>query len=181
MLKTYLYLPDELNKKIEKASKENGESKAEVIRTTLEKGFKVDSRASKKLKFDSYGIGEAVNGKSFGSLDGRAIYRYAQTEVPTFIDEFLKDLDLTQEDISALIPHQPNPRILRDLSKRLRIPEEKVLVSCDDLGNMIAASVPITYHLARVNGKIKKGDIVMMCSFGDSYLTTSGIVFNESR
>ncbi|MBI5148884.1 ketoacyl-ACP synthase III [Candidatus Pacearchaeota archaeon] len=142
-------------------------------------GFK--TRSSRKLKFDSYGIGESKDGKSFCSLDGRAIYRYAQTEVPTFIDDFLEDLGLTQEDISILIPHQPNPRILKDLSKRLRIPEEKVLVSCDYLGNMIAASVPITYHLSRKSGKINASDKVMMCSFGDSYLTTSGIVFEENR
>ena len=141
------------------------------------KGFR--ARSSKRLKFDSYGIGEAKNGKSFGSLDGITIYRYAQREVPVFIDEFLGELDLAKDGISVLIPHQPNPRILEDLSKRLEIPQEKILVSCDYLGNMIAASVPITYHLARKDSRINSGDTVMMCSFGDSYLTSSGMVFEE--
>lgn len=149
-----------------------GETEEDSIR-----GFR--ARASKKLKFDSYGIGEVINGKSFGSLDGKAIYRYAQTEVPRFMDDFLKSIELTQQDIDILIPHQPNPRILNDLSKRLEIPEEKILISCDYLGNMIAASVPITYHLGRKDGKIKSGDNVLLCSFGDSYLTTSALAFKE--
>ena len=149
-----------------------GESDKNRIR-----GFR--TRSSRRLKLDSYGIGEAKNGKSFASLDGIAIYRYAQREVPVFVNEFLEELDLTKEDISVLIPHQPNPRILEDLSKRLQFPRERILVSCDYLGNVIAASIPITYHLERGN-KIKSGDTIMMCSFGDSYLTSSSIVFEES-
>jgi len=141
------------------------------------KGFK--TRGSKKLKFDSYGIGEAIHSKSFGSLDGKAIYKFAQTEVPRFIDEFLTSVDLTQQDVDILIPHQPNPRILNDLSERIKIPKERMLVSCDYLGNMIVASVPITYHLGKKDGRIKPNDLVMFCSFGDSYLTASGIVFKE--
>lgn len=54
MLKTYLYLPDELNKKIEKASKLNGKSKAEVIRTALEKGLEKSSKVNKKLRRQEY-------------------------------------------------------------------------------------------------------------------------------
>lgn len=54
MLKTYLYLPDELNKKIEKTSKLNGKSKAEVIRTALEEGLERGSKTSKKLKRQEY-------------------------------------------------------------------------------------------------------------------------------
>jgi len=141
------------------------------------KGFK--TKGSQRLKFDSYGIGDSVNKKSFGSLDGKAIYRYAQTEIPRFVDKFFEELHLTSNDINYFIPHQPNPRILNDLSERIKIPRDKMLVSCDKLGNMIAASVPITYHLARKEGKIKSGDTIFFCSFGDSYLTASGLIFQE--
>ena len=141
------------------------------------KCFKV--QGSRKLKFDSYGIGEETGGKSFGSLDGKAIYRYAMTEVPDFIEDFLRENEMSHGEVGILIPHQPNPRILNDLAGRIEIPKERMLVSCDYLGNMIAASAPVTYHLGKVEGKIKSGDNVMFCSFGDSYLTTSGLIFTE--
>lgn len=54
MLKTYLYIPDELNRKIEQISKLNGKSKAEVIRTALEEGLESSSKSSKKLKRQEY-------------------------------------------------------------------------------------------------------------------------------
>lgn len=54
MLKTYLYLPEELNRKIEKTSKLNGKSKAEIMRTALEEGLKRSSMANKKLKRQEY-------------------------------------------------------------------------------------------------------------------------------
>ncbi len=134
------------------------------------------TKSSQHLKRDSYGVGEANTGKLFASLDGKAIYKYAMSEVPQFIDEFLESLNMEQKDIDVLIPHQPNPRILQDLAARIEIPQERILVSCDTLGNMIAASTPITYHIGKESRKIKNGDTIFFCSFGDSYLTTSGMI-----
>ena len=134
------------------------------------------TKSSQRLKCDSYGVGEANTGRLFASLDGKAIYKYAMSEVPKFINGFLESLNMKQKDIDVLIPHQPNPRILQDLTERIDIPQEKMLVSCDYLGNMIAASTPITYHLGKNSGKIKNGNTILFCSFGDSYLTTSGII-----
>lgn len=138
-----------------------------------------NARGSSQLLYDTYGIGESECGQSFGSLDGKAIYRFAMKEVPQFIEDFVHENFLDLDDIDILVPHQPNPRMLKDLSKRISIPERKMIVSCDLLGNMIGASVPITYHQARKTGRIKSGDTVLMCSFGDSYLTVSGMLFEE--
>lgn len=131
---------------------------------------------SRKIRRDSYGIGETKHGTGFASLDGKAIYQFAIQEVPDFLSWYLKKQNLTWADIDFLIPHQPNPRILAELGKRLNLPKEKVLVSCDTLGNMIAASIPITYHLNKKNGKICQGSRILICSFGDSYLTVAAII-----
>ncbi len=139
--------------------------------------YKARACSSERFQKDSFGFAETPNGHSFASLDGQSIYRFAMTEVATFIGDFFHDrgysLDLGNE---IIVPHQPNPRILKDLAKELEIPEGKMVVTCDTLGNMIGASIPITYHLAKQSGRIHKGQIVLLCSFGDSYLTTAGIM-----
>jgi len=138
-----------------------------------------NARGSRIIQYDTYGMGDSKNGQSFGSLDGRAIYRFAMREVPQFIEDFVSENGVGLDELNILIPHQPNPRMLEDLAKRMGISQEKMLVSCDLLGNMIGASVPITYHKGKEEGKIRSGDTVLMCSFGDSYLTVSGLLFEE--
>ena len=138
-----------------------------------------DAQRSKLIPYDSYGIGEDFEGQGFASLDGTAIYKFAVREIPEFIEGFLKRQGITPEQITSFIPHQPNPRILKALAKKFPSLESKMEISCDKLGNMIGASIPITYHLAKEQGRIKSGDYVFMCSFGDSYLTASGLLFRE--
>lgn len=137
------------------------------------------AEGSKQILYDSYGIGEDSEAQGFASLDGTAIYRFAVKEVPDFIDKCLTKWGVKPEQIRAFIPHQPNPRILKALAKKCPALEDKMEISCNRLGNMIGASIPITYHLAREQGRIKSGDYVFMCSFGDSYLTTAGLLFRE--
>ncbi len=137
------------------------------------------ARGSRLFKYDSYGIGEDCRGQGFGSLDGQSIYRFAVKEVPEFIADFLHRSGITEDKISSFIPHQPNPRILKALAERFPSLENKMEITCDTLGNMIGASIPITYHLARKEGRITSGDYVLMCSFGDSYLTASCLLFKE--
>jgi len=135
------------------------------------------AEGSKQIPYDSYGIGEDSEARGFASLDGTAIYKFAIKEVPEFIERCLTRWKIKPEQIGAFIPHQPNPRILKALAKKCPALEDKMEISCDKLGNMIGASIPVTYHLAREQGRIKSGDYVFMCSFGDSYLTSAGLLF----
>jgi len=134
---------------------------------------------SQQFRREAYGIGESARGSGFAALDGKAIYRFAVTEVAEFLKRFCGQCGLPLSEVDFLIPHQPNPRILRELTQRLNMPAEKVLISCDYLGNMIGASVPVTYHLARGNGTISKGHKVILCSFGDSYLVAAALLIEE--
>jgi 3-oxoacyl-[acyl-carrier-protein] synthase-3 len=138
-----------------------------------------DAHSSEKVRKNSYGIGESYRGHAFAALDGQAIYKYAITEVPSFIEKFLSQQNMSPLEIKAFIPHQPNPRIIKKLSEKVQIPSERILVSCDTLGNMIGASIPITYHLFR--RRIKSEETLLMCSFGDSYLSTAGLLCKEVK
>lgn len=138
-----------------------------------------NARSSQRIKSDSFGFAETPDGRSFVSLDGTSVYRFAMLEVSIFIKDFLHDQGYSLEGDEVIVPHQPNPRILRDLAKKLDISENKLLMTCDTLGNMIGASIPVTYHLARKVGRIQKGQTILLCSFGDSYLTTAGILVQE--
>lgn len=134
-----------------------------------------NARSSERIKKDCFGFAETPDGRSFVSLDGTSVYRFAMAEVSAFIKDFLRNCEQEGNDV-IIVPHQPNPRILKDLAKKVEMLEGRMLVSCDMLGNMIGASIPITYHLAKKDDRIQKDQIVLLCSFGDSYLTTAGIL-----
>jgi 3-oxoacyl-[acyl-carrier-protein] synthase-3 len=138
-----------------------------------------NARSSERIKKDIFGFVETPDGRSFASLDGTSVYRFAMSEVFLFIKDFLHNQDYELEGEEIIVPHQPNPRILKDLLKKLEMPESKMLITCDMLGNMIGASIPITYHLARKDGRIRKDQVVLLCSFGDSYLTVAGIMIQN--
>jgi len=141
-----------------------------------------DARGSSNYRREVFGFGDAFHDrKSFASLDGRAIYKYALTEVVDFVNNFAEESGYDLGEIDHFIFHQPQPRMLRRLQEKLGLPDEKVHVTCDTLGNMIGASVPVTYQLAKDAGMIKQNNRVMFCSFGDSYLQSAGLVFEEGR
>ena len=73
---------------------------------------------------------------------------------------------ITIDDISYIVPHQANIRIIQLASKRLHIPMEKFFVNIEKCGNTSAASVPIALDELNRSGKLKKGDIVAMTAFG---------------
>ncbi len=168
-----------------------GAGREKHVPSNTEKGV-FDQYLDRTFMKHSFGIGESDDGKAFASLDGLKIYKYAMTEVPKFIEHMLSKYKIDPKTVK-LVPHQPNPRILNDLSQRIPIPKENTIMSCHRLGNMIGASIPVTYHFAKestkrqysrppygIEGTIKKGDVVFFCSFGDSYLTTSGLLFKAT-
>jgi 3-oxoacyl-[acyl-carrier-protein] synthase III len=153
-----------------------------VVISASDKNYSIGSRAESNHQFneDNFGMGEIKEAdKSFCILDGKSIYKYAISEIPNFIGKTTQSLGLDIKT-TKFVPHQPQPRMLDRLSEKVGIPRENLLTTCDYLGNMIAASVPITYHLGKQEGKIKSGDEVAFLSFGDSYLTASMFAFREA-
>ncbi|UCE22194.1 MAG: 3-oxoacyl-ACP synthase, partial [Candidatus Aminicenantes bacterium] len=76
---------------------------------------------------------------------------------------------LNKEDIDYLIPHQANIRIIDATGRRLKVPPEKVVTNIHKYGNVSAASIPIALHELWEEGKLKKGDIIVMVAFGAGF------------
>ena len=99
-------------------------------------------------------------------MDGREVFKSA---VRIMQEKALDVLDLCgvrAEEISLLIPHQANIRIIETVAKRLKLPSEKVYVNIENYGNTSSASIPIALDEALHSGKIKSGDYVLLVAFG---------------
>lgn len=99
-------------------------------------------------------------------MNGKEVFKFA---VKVMGEAALKALDkcgLTKEDIDFLVPHQANYRIIEAAIKRLNLTPEKVYVNLDRYGNTSGASVPVALYEALKEGKIKRGDIVVLVAFG---------------
>jgi 3-oxoacyl-[acyl-carrier-protein] synthase-3 len=83
--------------------------------------------------------------------------------------EVLKDAGLKKEDVRWLIPHQANMRIIDATGERLHLPPEKVYVNIQRYGNVSVATIPISLHELYEDGKLQKGDIVVMDAFGAGF------------
>lgn len=99
-------------------------------------------------------------------MRGREVYRFAVEVVPESIQEALKRACLRPSDVSLLVMHQANIRILSAVAERLAIPAEKVFVNIEKYGNTSAASIPIALTEAAAQGRLRKGDIVVTAGFG---------------
>ncbi len=99
-------------------------------------------------------------------LAGNEVFKQAVTRMAEVSLEALAKNGVGISDISLFVPHQANMRIISAVGKRLGVPAEKVFVNLERFGNTSAASVPIALAEAREQGKLAKGDIVLLTAFG---------------
>lgn len=100
-----------------------------------------------KFAFLSKGEGGAALTLPVGgtvTMDGFGVYRFVATDVSRFVAGFLREASVSADDIDAFVPHQANVYMIRQLTKALKIPADKLLVSGDELGNSASATVPVT-------------------------------------
>lgn len=102
-------------------------------------------------------------------LDGKSVYRHGVALMSEFISEFLQKHSLTFEDFTYIIPHQANMRMLREIAEKLNVPIEKFLVNIEHVGNTAGASVPLCLSQKVDEGIVKKGDRLLLVSFGAGY------------
>jgi 3-oxoacyl-[acyl-carrier-protein] synthase-3 len=108
-------------------------------------------------------------------MQGREVFKVAVRMMEKVALELLERNNLNPEDIDLLIPHQANLRIIEYLRERLNLPKEKVMVNIHKYGNTSAASIPIALHEASLEGRLKRGDLVLMVSFGGGF-TFAGVL-----
>lgn len=117
------------------------------------------------------------NGLHFVKMEGNTTFKNAVTMMNRSAKKALKLAGKTKEDVDLLIPHQANIRIIESTAHFLKIPMEKVHVTIDKYANTSAASIPMAAADAYKNGKIKKGDNLVLVAFGGGF--TWGASFIE--
>ena len=102
-------------------------------------------------------------------MEGREVFKHAVGMITDVIEAAFTATDTTADDIDWLVPHQANRRIIDASAKKLGIPLEKVVVTVDLHGNTSAASSPVALSVAAGDGRIKKGDLVMLEAMGGGF------------
>lgn len=110
-------------------------------------------------------------------MDGSKVYRKAIKTFEGLLTDTVKRCGLTFDDIDTFIFHQANRRIIKQVISRLDIPEEKVPVTITYTGNTSSASIPITLDQLVREGRIKKGDTILLAAFGGG-LTWGATILN---
>ena len=109
-------------------------------------------------------------------MNGREVYRHAVTNLASIVGEALEANGLVSEDIDWLVPHQANKRILDSTAKKLGLAKEKIVITVDRHANTSAASIPLALDEAVRDGRIKKGDLVLMEAMGGGLTWGAGLV-----
>ena len=107
---------------------------------------------------------------------GKEVYKQAVTAMLSAAQKALDLAGLTIDDISCVIPHQANFRIIEGIADRLKIPIEKFYVNLDKYGNTSAAAVAIALDEANRSGRIKQGDFILMVVFGGGLTWASTVI-----
>lgn len=104
--------------------------------------------------------------RHFLHMEGRPVFKWAVRTVAEILRDTLEHAGKTTDDISALVLHQANVRIIDAVIADLGIDPGKVVVNVDQYGNTSAASIPLALAEAHSQGRIQRGDLVLMCGFG---------------
>jgi 3-oxoacyl-[acyl-carrier-protein] synthase III len=102
-------------------------------------------------------------------MEGREVFKHAVGMITDVIEAAFDATGTTADDLDWLVPHQANKRIIDGSAKKLGIPLEKVVITVDQHGNTSAASIPLALAVAAGDGRIKKGDLVMLEAMGGGF------------
>jgi 3-oxoacyl-[acyl-carrier-protein] synthase-3 len=102
-------------------------------------------------------------------MKGREVFRHAVVNLADVLNEVLEAAGLTSADVDWVVPHQANARILDATAKKLGLPPEKVVVTVGEHANTSAASVPLAFDTAVRDGRIQRGDIVVLEAMGGGF------------
>ena len=109
-------------------------------------------------------------------MNGREVFRHAVTRLAEAVDEALAANALSRRDIDWLVPHQANLRIIDAMGRKLGLPAERVVITVDRHANTSAASIPLALAEACADGRIRKGDLVLMEALGGGLTWGSALV-----
>ncbi len=109
-------------------------------------------------------------------VEGRQVFKLATTSMPAIVREVLSRHGFSTDDLSLLLMHQANLRINESVQKTLGLPDEKVFNNIQKYGNTTAATLPLVFHEARKEGRVKPGDLVCFTALGAGLHWGAGLV-----
>lgn len=101
--------------------------------------------------------------------DGQSVYKFAVRKMAEASEAVLQANGVTGSDLACFIPHQANKRIIESTAQRLGMPLERVIINIDRFGNTTAATIPLAMQTAVEEGRLKKGDLVLLASVGAGF------------
>lgn len=150
------------------------QGKAGEDRGILRSALRSDGHYWNKLYVD----GGVSSTQSIGHvrMEGREVFKHAVGMITDVVYEVLEKSGHTIEDLDWFVPHQANKRIIDGAGQKLGLPPEKVVITVDRHANTSAASVPLALHTAVSDGRIKRGDLVMIEAMGGGFTWGASLI-----
>jgi 3-oxoacyl-[acyl-carrier-protein] synthase-3 len=108
--------------------------------------------------------------------DGQAVYKFAVRKMSEISEALLANNGVAGSDLGCFIPHQANKRIILSTAERLGMPEDRVIINIDRYGNTTAGTIPIAMNTAIEEGRLKKGDLVLLASVGAGFTAAATLL-----
>jgi 3-oxoacyl-[acyl-carrier-protein] synthase-3 len=124
----------------------------------------------------SRGYEQVQAGEAYIHMLGREVFKVAVNTLGSLVEETLHSNGMDHVDIDWLVPHQANYRIIEATAKKLRLSMDKVVVTVGEHGNTSAASIPLALNVAVRDGRIKRGDVLLLEAFGAGFTWGSVLV-----
>lgn len=134
-----------------------------------------NGRYAELLKYPNVDRREMGNPR-YMTMQGNEVFKIAVKELSNLVDEILVENNIPASDIDWLVPHQANLRIISATAKRLGMSMDKVIVTLDKQGNTSAASVPCALDTGVRDGRIQRGQLVLLEAFGGGFVWGSALV-----
>jgi 3-oxoacyl-[acyl-carrier-protein] synthase-3 len=143
-----------------------------------------DGRHAEKLWVDGPGLAHdpyvseemIAQGKHRAVMEGKEVFKFASVLMPQSVATALTANGLTPGDIKLLVPHQANLRIIEMVQRAAGLRDDQVYTNIQKYGNTTAASIPIALHEALCEGRLKRGDVLILTAFGSGFTWASAAI-----
>ncbi len=136
-----------------------------------------DGKYGALLGADAPKRGEALTEeKAYIYMKGNEVFKFAVTRLSEIVEETLAHNNMDKSEVDWLVPHQANLRIIKAAAKKLSMPMEQVVVTLDKHGNTSAATIPTALDEAIRDGRIKRGQTILMEAFGSGFTWGSALI-----
>jgi 3-oxoacyl-[acyl-carrier-protein] synthase-3 len=119
---------------------------------------------------------EDATGNGFVHMNGREVFKFATRVLVSSAQAVLERCEVSVDDVDVYVPHQANVRIMDHAAEKLGIPRERMVVNVDRYGNTSSGSIPLALAEAQRDGRLKKGDLVLMTGMGAGLTWGSGLM-----